>query len=201
MRYLLLVIAMLAGLTRADEAALQSVQSQLSRIDSLQGGFQQQLISVDGEELEQSSGSFRLLQPGFFAWHIVTPDEQVLLASKGDLWHYDVELETATRRDIPPDSPFSPLTILSGDSGQLQQHYLVEALATDTWRLLPRFASADFSSIQLRLEAGLPAAMEIRDLLERSTLIRFSDLELNPPLEAKDFMFEPPPGVDVYDHE
>ncbi len=201
MRRAIFLLCLLASLARADTAALQALQAQLSGIDSLRGGFQQQLISMEGKELEQSSGNFRLLQPGYFAWHILRPDEQLLLAAEGDLWHYDVELETATRRDISPGSPFSPLTILNGNSGELQRHYRVEALDARSWKLLPKFESADFSSIVLRFTDGLPAVMEIVDPLERTTRIHFADLELNPGLSPADFSFEPPEGVDIYDHE
>jgi outer membrane lipoprotein carrier protein len=142
-----------------------------------------------------------MLQPNFFAWHIRTPDEQILLAVGGDLWHYDVELETATRRDIPRDSPFSPLAILGGDTAQLRRHYEVLALGKGLWQLKPRFESADFSAIVLEFSAGLPGRMEITDLLERTTEISFADVERNPGLSASDFSFEPPPGVDIYDHE
>ncbi len=43
--------------------------------------------------------------------------------------------------------------------------------------------------------------MEIVDPLERTTRIHFADLELNPGLSPADFSFEPPEGVDIYDHE
>ena len=149
MRRAIFLLCLLASLARADTAALQALQAQLSGIDSLRGGFQQQLISMEGKELEQSSGNFRLLQPGYFAWHILRPDEQLLLAAEGDLWHYDVELETATRREIGETERRGPLAILSGDGGNLEAHYHIEQTGSDTYRLQPKGTNTDFTALSL----------------------------------------------------
>jgi len=39
--------------------------------------------------------------------------------------------------------------------------------------------------------------MELMDALGQTTVIRFSDVKLNPPLDAALFSFSPPAGVDV----
>ncbi len=201
MRLFVSLLLCLASAAVADEAAMASLQQQLAGIQGLRGNFQQQLVSSEGVELEQSSGNFRLLQPDYFAWEIRAPDEQLLLAAEGSLWHHDVELETVTRRNISPDNPYSPLTILGGDRARLQQHYRVERIGKQAWRLLPIFADPDFSAIALTFDGNVPAMMEIFDPLERRTVIRFANVQLNPPLGPADFHFEPPPGVDIYDHE
>jgi outer membrane lipoprotein carrier protein len=117
------------------------------------------------------------------------------------LWHYDVELETVTQRRIPPGNPYSPLEILAGDSELLAQHYQVESLAANSWRLVPIFGDSDFVAITLTFDGALPQAMDVLDPLDRTTHIEFNGLLLNPVLSDADFEFVPPAGVDVYQHD
>jgi outer membrane lipoprotein carrier protein len=196
-----LVLIAISNSCWAQESALLELQQRLDGIQSLSGNFRQQLIAPDGEQLEHSSGHFALLQPDYFSWQILLPDEQLLLAAQGMLWHYDVELETVTRRAIPANDPYSPLEILAGDSEALGQYYQVEPMGPDAWRLLPLVGSGDIVAIELTFDGQLPQLMAVLDPLERTTRIEFSDLVLNPALAAGDFSFEPPPGVDVYSND
>jgi chaperone LolA len=191
----LLVFSLLspASLTSAD-----TLQDRLAAVTSLAGHFQQTLLSGEGEVLEQSSGAFSLLRPGFLSWHILEPEEQWLLASGETLWHYDVELETATRRRIPAGNPTSPLTILGADSALLAQWYRVEQLSAERWQLLPSFDNAEFASVELGFAGGLPAEMLIRDNLGRSTVISLTELDAARSLSPAEFAFEPPAGIDIY---
>lgn len=201
MRILLATLLWVAASCQAQESALLELQDRLGVIKSLSGGFQQKLHTIDGELLEHSSGQFALLQPGYFSWQIQLPDEQLLLAANGVLWHYDVELETVTQRQIPEGNPYSPLEILAGDSELLAQQYRVEGLGKDSWRLLPVFGTSDFVAITLTFDGALPQSMDVLDPLDRTTHIEFTGLLLNPALSDADFEFNPPAGVDVYQHD
>jgi outer membrane lipoprotein carrier protein len=181
-----------------DEPARAALQAMLKGLHSLQGRFEQEVRATDGELLDSSAGQFRLLQPGYFSWHIESPDEQLLLAANNSLWHYDVELETATRRDITGAEAGSPLAILSGDERSLREHYRVEQLAEAQFRLYPYSTRASFYSVTLDFSDGLPVAMTVVDRLQQETRIQFNQLESNPGLSADDFLFTPPAGVDVY---
>lgn len=195
----LIIAALLLLLPRLAAAdGLAGLESQLAGVDSLRGRFAQTLVSGSGEILEQSSGSFSLLRPGYLSWHILEPEEQLLLAANETLWHYDVELETATRRRIPVGHPTSPLTILGGDTATLSNWYEVEQLSEGRWRLRPRFDDAEFSAVELGFVDGLPVEMKIIDNLGRTTLIALQSLEPGSELSPSDFLFEPPPGIDIY---
>jgi outer membrane lipoprotein carrier protein len=178
-----------------------SLQDRLAAIQSLRGQFHQEVIAEDGQELESSSGQFKLLQPGFFSWHILRPDEQLLLATGKTLLHYDVELETATQRDIGAAEMQGPLAILSGNGDDLSLHYQIEQTGLDTYRLTPNTAQAGFTVLVLSFSGELPARMEVQDQLLQTTVIVFSELQLNPPLVNADFEFVPPAGVDLYYNE
>jgi outer membrane lipoprotein carrier protein len=194
---LLPLLTLLACLgVRADPLA--DLRDRLEPLQSLSSAFHQVVKSAEGETLEESDGRMALLRPDYFMWHIQVPDEQLLLAAGSVLWHYDVTLETATRRRLDPGNPTNPLTILGGDLATLGEHYRVEAIAENAWRLQPRFENPDFTAVEIFFESGLPTSMTVTDPLLRQTTITFSQIEANPPLKPADFEFTPPPGIDVY---
>jgi outer membrane lipoprotein carrier protein len=197
-RSLALLLALWLSPAAVAESPLLTLQGLLANMESLSGNFTQQVFSSDSDLLETSSGAFALLRPGYFMWHIKMPDEQLLMAGFDGLWHYDVELETATRRPMPADDSASPLAVLGGDSSVLGEHYVVEQIAPSEFRLLPIAQRNDFTVLELRFEDGLPVAMQVQDPLQRSTTILFTQLQRNPSLFPSDFEFDPPTGVDIY---
>ena len=202
MRIILLALSLMLALpASAENDALAALGERLGGLTSLQGTFRQSLISEQGSALEHSSGRFMLLRPGYLSWHILEPEEQLLIATGETLWHYDVELETVTRRRIPAGNPTSPLTILGGDTESLAEFYAVERRDADSWRLLPRFEGAEFSHVDLGFADGLPVRMSIRDRAGRETLVELVDLDTGQALTPSDFDFTPPPGVDIFSDE
>ena len=195
---LALLLGLGSALSHADAASLQQA---LGGLERLSGEFEQTLLSTDGEPLESSSGRFRLLRPAYFAWHILLPEEQLLIAAGPTFWHYDVELETVTRRSIDPGNPTSPLAILGGDSSLLERYYRITRLDEQRWALAPTFEDAEFAEVELTVVEGLPTEMRIRDRLGRTTVILLAALAPDTPLQPADFDFEPPAGVDIYSNE
>ena len=200
-RHLLLALTVLVTSPNSYGDALAELSARLAPLQTLEGEFLQETRSAAGETLEQTRGRVRLLRPAYFSWHIETPEEQLLVASGSSLWHYDVELETATRRTLDPASPTNPLTILGGDTAILGEHYRVERIGDNSWRLFPLFETGEFTAVELIFEAALPSRMSVRDALDRESVITFTGLAGNPALSPADFEFLPPPGVDVYDSE
>ncbi len=200
MRGLLLGLALVLApaFAHADTAALQQA---LKGLDSLSGEFQQTLVSEYGKALEQSSGRFSLLRPAYLSWHILAPEEQLLVAADDVFWHYDVELEAVTRRRIDPGNPTSPLAILGGDRAVLDDYYEVTETAPGEFSLLPLFSGAEFMAVELTVVDALPSVMRIHDRLGRTTLIELKSLDASPALAPEDFGFEPPAGIDIYSDE
>ncbi len=187
----------LLSLTASAEA-FAGLADKLSVFSRLSGDFEQTLYAEDGDALQVSQGSFALLRPGYLRWEIRSPEAQLLVAAGDVLWHHDIELETATRREISPSDPTSPLTILSGDVSLLQTYYSVEETATNRYMLRPRFPDAEFRQVELVFAQTLPSLLTIVDIAGRSSVIQLSKLNAAAPLTAEDFVFEPPEGVDVY---
>lgn len=163
------------------------------------GQFAQELYDETGELLERSSGRYAVLRPEFFRWDIEFPDRQQILLAKGELWHYDIDLASATRRDAMQGGDFTPLELLGGDRATLEPRFAVERLAEDSYRMIPRFAGAGFAAVDLNWQNGEIVAMEIRDRSGQLIRLAMTPDEQSLELSAEDFTLDLPEGVEVYD--
>ena len=170
----------------------------LAPIKQLQGDFTQLQYGEDGTLLAESSGNFRLLRPGYFAWEILSPDEQLIIAGPEFIWHYDRDLETVTRRPVTTNADMTPLQILGGDESALREKFQVLYLKGGTFLLTPLTAGVGFKQLTLNLEGALLKGMEIQDNLDQRVVITFTNLDSESALSSVDFAFTPPPGADLF---
>ena len=202
--------ANIAGNT-ADNTAEKAAQSsalwaRLAGLDQAQGRFEQALYSERGELLERSSGRYALLKPGFLRWDIERPDRQRLVVAAGQIWHYDIDLATATRRALRRGESFSALDLLTADTASLRQRFQVEVLGGNSgensgdqrYRLLPLFPGAEFAVLELTWRDGRLRAMSIRDRSAQRIQLALTPDPAAAPLQPQDFAFELPPGVEVF---
>ena len=188
---------------RAEKVALWA---RLADLNQAQGRFEQALYSERGELLERSSGRYALLKPGFLRWEIERPDRQRLVVAAGQIWHYDIDLATATRRALRRGESFSALDLLTADTASLRQRFQVEVLGDNSgensgdqrYRLLPLFPGAEFAVLELTWRDGRLRAMSIRDRSAQRIQLALTPDPAAAPLQAQDFAFEPPPGVEVF---
>ena len=201
----LLVIAglglcLLAGIARADDsAATDQLLQRLNGISSMQGDFSQRQFGDGDNVLSRSSGEFKLLRPFFFSWEIRSPDNQLIVANAEYLWHYDIDLQTATRRPVVGNVEASPLQILGGDESALRDQYSVTRDADDTFTLTPDGDGHSFRRLTVTFAGDAIGRMDILDKLGQRVVVDFNNVDTQTPLTGKDFEFTPPAeGVDLF---
>lgn len=178
----------------ADEVwTLLASQSQAS------GAFLQELSDEEGVLLERSSGRYAVLRPGFFRWEIESPDQQLIVVSGPQLWHYDIDLGAASRRDTSQSNEFTPLELLAGDSYDLQGRFETEQLAPSLVRLIPTFPQAGFASVDVGWDKGAVVSMSVQDRSGQTIKLTLNPDKNPAVLTAADFEFVPPADVDVYE--
>ena len=202
-RLLLIVnlsLCLLAGAVRAQDAtATDQLLDRLDQISAMQGQFQQRQFDGDGEVLIESSGSFKLLRPFFFSWEISSPDRQLIVANAEYLWHYDIDLQTATRRPVVGNIEASPLQILGGDESVLREQYAVSKDDDNTFTLKPVDNAKGFRQLTVSFDAAVMQRMDIVDRLGQRVVVDFDQVDAISPLSSSDFEFTPPPGdVDLF---
>lgn len=200
MKYLFcLWLAILPQLSHAQAASdVNDLIAALAPIKQLQGSFTQRQYGQDNVLLVESSGKFRLLRPGFFAWEILSPDSQLIVAGPQYIWHYDRDLETVTRRPVTTDAEMTPLQILGGDEDALREKFQVVRKAEGAFVLTPASRDVGFKQLTLYLEGAQLTGMEIQDNLDQNVVIKFTELDSTAALDAADFAFSPPPGADLF---
>ena len=87
-----------AGLTSsstvlAADDARERLNSFFTNVSSLQGSFNQQVISKKGKVIQSSTGDISMLRPGKFRWVYKTPDPQTIVGNGKNIWVYDEDLE------------------------------------------------------------------------------------------------------------
>jgi len=194
---LMLGLAPLLSLAQA-ESDVDDLLASLAPIKHLQGSFSQQQYGKDNLLLAESSGKFRLLRPGYFAWEILNPDSQLIIAGPEFIWHYDRDLETVTRRPVTSNAEMTPLQILGGDETALREKFEVVRKAEGVFLLTPRSADVGFKQLTLYLNKMQLTGMDIQDNLDQSVVIKFADLDSRTNLTSADFTFTPPLGADLF---
>ncbi len=179
-------------------ADVDDLLAALAPITHLQGNFTQQQYGQDKLLQAQSSGKFKLLRPGYFAWEILSPDEQLIIAGPEFIWHYDRDLETVTRRPVTSDAEMTPLQILGGDETALRKKFEVERTAEGVFVLTPKSADVGFKQLTLFLSKAQLTGMDIQDNLDETVVIKFTDLDSQSVLSSTDFAFTPPAGADLF---
>ena len=195
---LLLAVPALPGW--ADDATDRLLES-LSGMQQLAGRFRQRQYGDDGQVLVESLGTFRLLRPGYFAWEIESPGSQLIIADPEGIWHYDRDLETASRRPAGDSDGMSPLQVLGGDETALREGYRVTMESDEVFTLVPRSGNPGFRQLKVTLRAYLIESMDVIDNLNQRIEIDFGELNVDSGLTPEDFSFQPPDSVDVFHYE
>lgn len=195
---LALGLCLVAGIVRGQENAADALLSRLAGIEQMQGRFVQRQYREDGTLLAESTGTFRLLRPGYFAWDIQSPDSQLVIANPGFVWHYDRDLETVTRRPVAGRDEMSPLQVLGGDAEVLRDRFDVTLTPAGDFLLTPTQGDPGFSRLTLHFDGAAVSSMEIIDRLNQRVHIEFQAVDTASALRPEDFDFTPPQGVDLF---
>jgi len=179
---------------------LDSLDSFLKNMKTLQGQFVQTQFNVDRRETQRASGTLELSRPGKFRWIYVQPYHQELVADGESLWIYDQDLEQATQKPLLQATAQAPIMLLL-EKKSLDKDYLLTDLGSDQgldWvGLKPRKDETDVREVKLAFEKKMLARMQLTDAFGQATLIEFKDMKMNPKLAEGAFTFVPPSGVDV----
>lgn len=205
-KFLCLVLICLTGTSLASaqsetiEDGHQLVKDFLNNVVTLSGRFEQQLVDADNVVIEESSGTLDIHRPGQFRWSYFAPYQQILVADGLNIWSYDVDLEQVTVKNQAEALGSTPAILLGGSSEVLEDfEYIGSFSDRDTvWvRLRPKDTDSGFNKVELGFSNGDLTRMLFADNLEQTTLIALFDVSFNEPVEAQQFAFEPPAGVDV----
>lgn len=209
-RALLALACASAALTAAPSAfagGIEQLKSFVAQVRTARGDFVQKQIKTAGPASGAqaagggtASGSFQFSRPGRFIWAYKKPYEQLLQADGKTLYVYDKDLNQVTERPLGDALGASPAAILFGSNDVDKRFTLKDAgvqNGAETVQLTPKAGDTQFERVLIGFKDGNLASMELHDVFGNVTALSFSNMQRNPAIDAGQFRFAPPKGVDV----
>ena len=150
-----------------------------------------------------SSGIFEFARPSRFRFNYRKPFEQTIVADGQTLWLYDVDLNQVTSRKQSTALASSPAAVIASapDLKALQADFVLTSAPDKDgleWVLAsPKTKDGLLQSVRVGFQGADLSVLEIVDSFGQRSVMRFSNLRVNAPLDAGTFQFKPPAGADV----
>jgi outer membrane lipoprotein carrier protein len=200
MRGLALLALILPFAATAADPAQEALQQFVRGVDTLTARFEQVQRDDRGKVLQTSTGRVSLARPGKFRWAYEKPYEQLMVCDGKTLWQFDPDLAQVMVRPAGSTLQGTPAQLLS-DRTALEKHFTVENGGVENGqqrvRLVPKAKDSDFKSVVLWLQDGAPRRMRFEDPLGGASEVAFTEVRTNGKLDAGQFTFTVPKGVEV----
>lgn len=191
-----LVLAILPA--QAQDAA-ERLSGLLSKADTISGRFSQMTLDATGMHLQEAQGNMLLQRPGKFRWHTDPPLEQELVSDGTTVWLYDPDLMQVTIQKMDQRLSHTPALLLSGSAQQIKENFDVTVEEGGTmldFFLKPKAKDTLFDTLRLSFRNGVINDMQLVDAVGQRTNILFLEVNMNKPVDSKQFTFVTPAGVD-----
>ncbi len=199
-RFLFACLLSLSFNTAYADTSKKMLETFLENTSSMKAEFQQQLVDNKGILLQESAGIFILKRPGKFQWDYSLPYPQKIVSNGKNIWIYDSELEQVSIRKYEQVLTGAPVILLD-QRKSLDADFTVteKGYSRDQYWLVltPKSAENEFKQIEIGMRNNILHTMKLKDNFEQTTIIEFTNMELNPDLDNKLFEFIVPKGIDV----
>jgi outer membrane lipoprotein carrier protein len=169
-------------------------------LKSVTADFTQTVTDANGGRGDASRGTMALEAPRQFRWETKAPYEQTIVADGTRVWIYEPDLSQVSVRSQSGEEAHSPLTVLT-DLSQLDSEFTASESGEHdglVWlKLASKAKEPEFEYAELGFSGDSLERMLFRDQLGNTTEIDFSNWRRNPKIDASQFRFTPPKGVDV----
>lgn len=197
-----LLMTLLSVNVFADEAAKQRLISRLETYSTLTADFEQRTYQEDQRSGDVSVGKLSVAKPLKFSWLVNEPFEQQVISDGETIWVFDPDLEQATYQAVDESLTQSPAMILAQPRTALENQYDVTEAGNDSltvYRLYPKQEESVFVELLMIFENDVINELRIKDTLAQETVISLSNVIENRSIDASTFIFEAPPGTDLFE--
>jgi outer membrane lipoprotein carrier protein len=192
------------AIAAAEDYALQQLVSILRQSTTLSADVEQLLVDQDGRELQESRASLLMQKPASFRWEITEPYNELMVTNGELIWHYEPDLEQVTIQTFNDELDRTPVMLLNGTEESIGESYAVSASTMidgehTRFILLPKKPDSLFERMSLTFSGPDLEEMQFEDSRGQRTSLTFRQLRRNQTLDADQFRFTPPEGVEVID--
>ena len=184
----------------AGEQDVQRLTQLLEKSQTIEANFSQLTLDAGGTSLQETSCKMTVKRPGLFYWHTDAPQEQVVVSDGKNVTLWDPDLEQATIKKLDQRLNQTPALLLSGDISKIHESFDITSKDGGNvvdFILKPKDKDTLFDSLRISFRNGVVNDMQLIDSVGQRTNILFVDVKMNQPVDAKQFVFEAPKGVDV----
>ena len=150
-----------------------------------------------------STGTFEFQRPGKFRFDYKKPFVQTIVADGETLWLYDADLNQVTQRKQAQALGSTPAALIAAapDLRALQADFTLEAAPERDglqWvKATPKNKDGQLQNVQIGFQGEALASLAILDSFGQRSVLKFSNVEVNPALPGSTFVFKTPAGADV----
>lgn len=199
-----LLVLPMSVLAKAQDA-MEELTALLQNTHTFSADFEQNIKDKKGATISESSGKVKISRPGKFYWKIEQPEPVLVVADGKVLWHYDIELEQVTKKDLNKALANSPAALLAGSTDALKKNFKAKytetkncKISNDTCISLSSTESDPlFNEIKIAFKDKKLTAMEMTDALGQTIWTQYNTVSLNGAVDKSLFTFTPPKGTDV----
>lgn len=139
MKILLVACFLLSGFTSTFGFcnAMQDLQKRLANVNSFYATFKQTVISSDGIVYEQGLGELWIKRPYLFNWHLISPDESILISDGKTLWFYNPCLKQVIATWLHNAIDKMPFMLLASNNPNDWNQYQIKQNG-DEFELIPK---------------------------------------------------------------
>lgn len=182
-------------------SAATKLSNKLAVITSFKADFHQAVKDSSGDVMQEFRGEITIKKPGKLYWRSFEPLVQTVVTNQQKQWYYDADLEQLSIQNFDGKVSHTPVMILNGQADELSAYYTIELLKEQgdksAFTLKPIDKNSLFESLELHFNGPLVSRLIMADSLQQTTLIQFSNSQLNPAVDDSLFEFIPPPGTEI----
>ncbi len=196
----LLLLPFIFCAVSAHADGMSNVKAFYQQTKSVRASFHQVVTDRQGRKIQEVDGEMQLKRPNKFRWDYSKPYEQQIISDGQQVWLYDMDLAQVTVNTLRQTVGSSPAALLAGDANIDKSFRLSNASRKDDLEWVsasPKDKESGFDKILMGFKDNKIQALSLIDSFGHTTNITFSNVEVNPVLDEKNFLFKPPQGVDV----
>lgn len=186
---------------------MESLEAFVKSVKSGRAEFTQTVTSPpkDGQtsRAKVSTGTFEFQRPGKFRFDYKKPFVQTIVADGETLWLYDADLNQVTQRKQAQALGSTPAALIAAapDLRALQADFTLDAAPERDglqWvKASPKNKDGQLQNVQIGFQGEALASLEILDSFGQRSVLKFSNVQVNPALPGSTFVFKTPAGADV----
>jgi len=188
---------------RAQQDSIAALDALLGDITSLSADVGQLIVETGGGLLEESAILMRLRKPGGFYWETLDPFPELIVTDGETLWNYQPDLEQVVIERWDSSRAELAARLLNGETDGLAEEYrvtLVAASELQRFELLPLAPDSPNELIAIEFIDGQLDSIRLDNRNGQQTVWQFSNVLRNVPMEDSQFVFAPPPGIEIVDN-